>query len=65
VGHGGYREGEVVVGFSAEVEKPQERPERGNQFLSRGSSTMAGALQEEVSKRLRVPLADILAERLD
>jgi hypothetical protein len=63
VGHGGYSKGEAIVGFSAEVEKPQERPEGGNQFLGRGSSTMAGSLQKEVSKRLSIPLADILSQR--
>ena len=51
------------MGLSAEVEKPQERPEGGNQLLGRGSSTMAGSLQKEVSKRLSIPLADILSQR--
>jgi hypothetical protein len=63
MGHGWYREGEVIVGFSAEVEKPQERTEGGNQSLGRGRSSMVGTLQKEVSKRLSIPLADVLSQR--
>jgi len=65
VGHGWYGEGEIIATLSAEVEKPQKRPERGNQSLRRRSTTLAGPLQKKISHGLGVPLADILAESLE
>ena len=65
MGHGGYREGEIVARFSAEVEKPQKCPEGGNQLLRGRRPTLAGTFQKKVSYGMRIPLADILAERLE
>jgi len=63
VGHGRYREGEIVAEFSTEVEEPQKRAERGDQRLCCRRPTLAGPFQKKVSKGLCIPLADILAER--
>jgi hypothetical protein len=63
VGHGGYREGEIVAEFSTEVEEPQKGPERTDQRLRRRCPTLAGPFQKKVSNGLCIPLADILAER--
>ena len=63
MGHGGYREGEIVAGFSTEVEKPQKCTEGGDQLLRGRCPTLAGPFQKKVSNGLRIPLADILAER--
>jgi hypothetical protein len=49
VGHGGYGEGEVIAGFSEEVEKPQKGPEGGNQLLRGRNATLAGAFQKKAS----------------
>ena len=65
MGHGRYGEGEIIARLSAEVKKPQKRPEGGNQLLRRRGTTLAGALQKKVSHGLGVPLADVLAERLE
>jgi hypothetical protein len=65
VGHGRYGEGKVIARLSAEVQKSQKRPERGNQLLRRRSATLARALQKKVSHSLSVPSADVLAERLE
>ena len=48
-----------------EVEKPQKRAEGGNQLLRCRYAALAGAFQKKVSYGLRIPLADILAERLE
>jgi hypothetical protein len=64
VGHGGYGEGKVITRFSAEVEKPQKRPEGGNQLLRRRNAALAGALQKKISQGLGLPLTDILTEHL-
>jgi hypothetical protein len=63
VGHGGYREGEIVAEFSTEVEEPQKRAERSDQRLCSRCSTLAGSLQKKISHGLCMPLADIFAER--
>ena len=63
MGHGGYGEGEIVAAFSTEVEEPQKRAEGSDQRLRCRCSTLAGPFQKKVSNRLRIPLADILAER--
>jgi hypothetical protein len=63
VGHGGYGEGEVIAGFSEEVEEPQKRPEGSDQRLRRRCPTLAGPFQKKVSNGLCIPLADILPER--
>ena len=63
MGHGGYREGEIVAAFSTEVEKPQKRAKGGDQRLRCRRPTLAGPFQKKVSNGLRIPLADILAER--
>jgi hypothetical protein len=65
VGHGGYREGEIVAEFSPEVEEPQKRAERRDQRLCCRRSTLAGPLQNKVSNGPSIPLADILTERLE
>ena len=63
MGHGGYREGEIIAEFSTEVEEPQKRAEGSNQRLSCRCPTLTGPFQKKVSKGLCIPLADILAER--
>ena len=65
MGHGGYREGEIVTDFSTEVEKPQKRAEGSNQCLRRWRPTLAGPFQKKVSNGGRIPLADILTERAE
>ena len=65
MGHGGYREGEIVAEFSTEVEEPQKRAKGSDQRLRRGRPTLAGPFQKIVSNGLRIPLADILAERAE
>jgi hypothetical protein len=63
VGHGGYREGEIVAEFSTEVEEPQKRAEGSDQRLCSPCPTMAGSLQKKIANGLCTPLADIFAER--
>jgi hypothetical protein len=63
VGHGGYREGEIVAEFSAEVEVPQKRTEGSDQRLCCPYPTLAGSQQKKVSNGLCIPLAHIFAER--
>jgi hypothetical protein len=63
VSHGGYREGEIVAGFSTKVDEPQERAEGSDQRLRRRRPTLSGTFQKKVSNGLSTPLADILTER--
>ena len=65
MGHGGYREGEIVAEFSTEVEEPQKRAEGSDQRLCCGYPTLAGPFQKKVSNGLRILSADILPERPD
>jgi hypothetical protein len=65
VGHSRYGEGKVIARLSAEVQKPQKRPERGDQLLRRRCTALAGARQKKVSHSLSVPSADVLTERLE
>jgi len=65
VRHGGYRAGEIIATFSTEVEEPQKSTKGGDQRLRGRSPTLAGPFQKKVSNGLRIPLADILAERPD
>jgi hypothetical protein len=65
VGHGGYREGEIVAEFSTEVEEPQKCPEGSDQRLCCRRPTLAGSLQKKISNSLGIPLADIFAERAE
>src|SRR5580658_7124239 len=63
MGHGGYREGELVTEFPTEVEEPKKRAEGSDQCLRCRCPTLTGSLQKKISNGLCVPLADILAER--
>jgi hypothetical protein len=63
VGHGGYREGEIVSEFSTEVKEPQKGAEGSDQRLRRRCPTLAGSFQKKGSKGLCFPLADILSQR--
>jgi hypothetical protein len=65
VRHGGYRDGEIVATFSTEVKESYKCTKGGDQRLRGRRPTPAGLFQKEVSNGLRVPLADILAERPD
>ena len=65
MGHGGDREGEIVAEFSTEVEEPQKCAERSDQRLCCRYPTMAGPFQKKASNGPSIPLADILAERLE
>jgi hypothetical protein len=62
VGHCGYCEGEIVADFSAEVQEPQKRAERGDQRLRGRDPTLASPFQKKVSNNLCIPLGDILTE---
>jgi hypothetical protein len=62
VGHGGYREGEIVAEFSTEVEEPQKSAQGSDQRLCCPCPTMAGSLQKKIANGLCTPLADIFAE---
>lgn len=63
MGHGGYREGEIVAELSTEVEESQKRAEGSDQRSCCRCPTLAGPFQKKVSNGLGIPLADILAER--
>jgi hypothetical protein len=63
VGHGGYRESEVVAEFSTEVEEPQKGAKGSDQRLGRRRPTLTRPFQKKLSNRLCIPLADILTER--
>jgi len=65
VGHGRYREGEIVAEFSTEVEEPQKRAERSDQRLYCPRPTLAGSLQKKTPNSRCIPLADIFAERAE
>ena len=51
VGHGGYREGEIVAAFSAEVEEPQKCAEGGDQRLRCRCPTTGWLVAEESLER--------------
>ena len=63
MGHGGYREGQIVVNFSTEAEEPQKRAEGSDQRLRGWRATLVGPFEKKVSNGFCTPLADILAER--
>ena len=63
MGHGGYREGQIVAEFSTEVEEPQKCPEGSDQRLGRRCPALTRPFQKKVSNSPCIPLADILAER--
>jgi hypothetical protein len=63
--HRWYRDGEIVVTFSMEVEESYKCTKRGNQRLRGRCPTLAGSFQKKIANSLRIPLADILAERQD
>jgi hypothetical protein len=65
VRHRWYRDGEIVVTFSMEVEESYKCTKGGDQRLRGRRPTLAGPFQKKVSNGLRIPLADILAERPD
>jgi hypothetical protein len=52
VGHGGYREGEIVAEFSTEVQEPQKRPEGSDERLRGRYPTLVRPFQEKVSNSL-------------
>ena len=57
---------EIVATFSTEVEKSYKCAKGGDQQRLRGRrSTLAGPFQKKVSNGMRIPLADMLAERPD
>jgi hypothetical protein len=65
VRHRWYRDGEIVATFSTEVEESYKCTKGGDQCLRGRRPTLAGPFQKKVSNGLRIPPADILAERPD
>jgi hypothetical protein len=58
----GYRrngEVEIISGFAAENEIPQERSHRCDQPLGRFRATLARAIQQKRTDSLGIPLTDI------
>jgi hypothetical protein len=64
-GYGGYREGEIVAGFTTEVEQPKKRAEGSDQRLRGRHPTLTGPFQKRVSNGLYIPFAEILTERTE
>jgi hypothetical protein len=65
VRHRWYRDGEIVATCSMEVEESYKCTKGGDQRLRSRRPTLTGAFQKKASNGLRIPLADILAERSD
>jgi hypothetical protein len=65
VRHRWYRDSEIFAAFSTEVEESYKCTKGGDQRLRGRRPTLAGPFQKKVSNGMRIPLADILAERLD
>jgi hypothetical protein len=65
VRHRWYRDGEIVATCSMEVEESYKCTKGGDQRLRGRRPTLTGAFQKKASNGLRIPLADILAERSD
>jgi hypothetical protein len=65
VRHCWYRDGEIVATFSMKAEESYKCTKRGDQRLRGRRPALAGSFQKKVSNGLRIPLADILAERPD
>jgi hypothetical protein len=65
VSHSGYREGEIVAAFSTEAQEPQKCAKGSDQILRRRRPTLPGPLQKKITKSPRIPLADVLAKRLE